>query len=573
MKKRILIATLFIFVISLTAIFLTACLTANHHIDVTAGKYLSYLKEGDGFLRAEVDIKSIAKAEFDYYSGKNNVFYTEVDEDISYYSINLTLVTIAGTSEEDLVFDAPVSSSNTYRFTFKEGSLYQELLVTFLIGDDERWFIFGTNKDSDGIRLSLDTGNATVMFQLELTEKYTPVIEPCDQHVDTNDDGICDFCQTVMDDDTPTTPENPDNPDNPDTPDNPQPDNPQPCISHTDTNGDGLCDNCKAVVETAPLEDPYEGMSEYQFYKNYTPATSYMDAYYRSQHGFMSGSIEEQDEDATISSNRPSSGGKLYKNTSALYSDNGNTYTVLDSEGEVAFKVYKGGAYVTLEEVAAYLYAFADIPANYVSDKSGSPSSSQWGEYLRLNHSYFSGNTSRYPYEPELPRISGCGGDLKYYEVDIGTTGTTAGNYAVKPYNTGTKITRGAARIVYARYEGSSVTDLEDRYLFYTNNHYNDFIEYLNYENGWGNIFGNITGGGSLSSESDYNPTKYIPVLYQDFSTQTAISLDREIKGECTLYQGEQSLCISLGERVFNKEKQTCFYSEITFFKKSIYTF
>ena len=137
MKKRILIATLFIFVISLTAIFLTACLTANHHIDVTAGKYLSYLKEGDGFLRAEVDIKSIDKAEFDYYSGKNNVFYTKVDEDISYYSINLTLVTIAGASEEDLVFDAPVSSSNTYRFTFKEGSLYQELLVTFLIGDDE----------------------------------------------------------------------------------------------------------------------------------------------------------------------------------------------------------------------------------------------------------------------------------------------------------------------------------------------------------------------------------------------------------------------------------------------------
>ena len=41
---------------------------------------------------------------------------------------------------------------------------------------------------------------------------------------------------------------------------------------------------------------------------------------------------------------------------------------------------------------------------------------------------------------------------MQYYELDIGTTGTDTGNgYAVKPYNDGKKIERGAARIVYTR--------------------------------------------------------------------------------------------------------------------------
>ena len=46
--------------------------------------------------------------------------------------------------------------------------------------------------------------------------------------------------------------------------------------------------------------------------------------------------------------------------------------------------------------------------------------------------------------------------------------------------------------------------------MFYTYNHYNDFQEYLNYYGGWGAMFGNITGGGTLSSKYDYNPTPYV---------------------------------------------------------------
>jgi hypothetical protein len=112
-----------------------------------------------------------------------------------------------------------------------------------------------------------------------------------------------------------------------------------------------------------------------------------------------------------------------------------------------------------------------------------------------------------------LPRISGCGGDLIYYEMDIGTTGTDCDpGYSVRVYNDGYSITRGAARIVYTYKDtnGNGEISLDERYVFYTYNHYNDFQEYLNYEGGWGEMFGNITGGGQLSSNSNYNPTPYV---------------------------------------------------------------
>ena len=199
-------------------------------------------------------------------------------------------------------------------------------------------------------------------------------------------------------------------------------------------------------------------------------------------------------------------------------------YYIVDSYGKVVDQVYKGGGYVSLEEVAAYVLAFGNIPANYTEKKSGSPSSSIWGGYLRLNHSSFSGSTSKYPYEPELPNISGCGGDLYYYEIDLGTTGTDCDpEYDAVKYNNGYKITRGAARIVYTRYDKNknNIIDINEKYVFYTYNHYNDFQEYLNYEGGWGEMFGNITGGGSISSKYDYNPTPYVEVERTDFTIST----------------------------------------------------
>ena len=269
-----------------------------------------------------------------------------------------------------------------------------------------------------------------------------------------------------------------------------------------------------------PESDPYETITKEAFYADYSPATDYWDSYYRTVHGFMSGSISEQEQEPFISDNRPQEDGLYLRNSFALYSYDGQAYSVLDSNGEISFTVFKGGAYVTLEEVAAYVFAFGDIPANYTTAKKGSPTSSIWGKYLRLNHSAFSGSTTKYPYEPELPNISGCGGSLYYYEIDIGTTGTDCDpSYVAYTYNDGYKITRGAARIVYSRFDANqnSIIDINEKFLFYTNNHYNDFREYLNYEGGWGEIFGNITGGGMISSKYNYNPTPYVYTKLKDF--------------------------------------------------------
>lgn len=289
----------------------------------------------------------------------------------------------------------------------------------------------------------------------------------------------------------------------------------------------GTVSNTISVSVDSTLTDPYENVNKTDFYASYTPAKSYTDATFRTQHGLMSGNIIVPDQAPTIAQNRPTEGGSFVLNTDMIYIDGGKTYVVVDSTGNEVVRIYYGGAYITLEEVAAYLYAFGDIPPNYSSGKKPSSTMwSTWGEYLRANHSNFSGSTSSYPYEPELPNISGCGGKLQYKEVDIGTTGTTAGEgYAVKIYNDGSKITRGAARIVYGRNDlnHNGVFDVGEIYLFYTYNHYNDFQEYLNYYGGWGEMFGNVTGGGTLSSKNDYNPTPYVPVARQSFTASATV--------------------------------------------------
>ncbi len=275
----------------------------------------------------------------------------------------------------------------------------------------------------------------------------------------------------------------------------------------------------------APLDknDPYANVDVDEFYANYKPATSYEDAYYRTLHNLMSGTIDSQDQHPTISPYQPKKNSKLVRNTEMIYSEDGNVYFVVDAYGDIVMEIYKGAAYIMLEEIAAHVFAFGEPPANQTSSKNTVPTSSRWGIYLRLNHTSFSGNTKSFPYEPKLPNISGCGGTLNYYEMDIGTTGTDCDpSYIPSIYNDGTTIVRGAARIVYACEDDdqNGTIDHDERYVFYTYNHYNDFQEYLNYQGGWGEMFGNITGGGKISSKTDYNPTPYVPTAYADFSSQ-----------------------------------------------------
>ena len=271
-----------------------------------------------------------------------------------------------------------------------------------------------------------------------------------------------------------------------------------------------------------PTTDPYIGMSAEEFYSNYYPATSYEDAQYRSKHGFLSGSLEVPDQNFTRSTYQPTEDGIYIRNTQMLYEDNGNTYIVTDAYGNEVMRIYRGGAYITLEEVAAYMYAFGgdeELPANHTSKKSAKPSGSQWGQYLRLNHSWYKNNPSKYPYEPELP---GNGAGFRYYEMDIGTTGTATPGYKPKLYNNGSSIVRGAARLVYTKKDlnGNGAYEAGEIFVFYTHNHYNDFTEYLNYYGGWGETFGNITGGGVFDSKTDCNPTPYPQVIYDSLPIQ-----------------------------------------------------
>ena len=72
-------------------------------------------------------------------------------------------------------------------------------------------------------------------------------------------------------------------------------------------------------------------------------------------------------------------------------------------------------------------------------------------------------------------------------------------------------------------------------YIFYTYNHYNDFQEYLNYYGGWGDIFGNITGGGEISSKTNYNPTGYVPVVSGSIAPSNS-SADIDFKVNYVMY-------------------------------------
>ena len=258
--------------------------------------------------------------------------------------------------------------------------------------------------------------------------------------------------------------------------------------------------------------------------EGYKPAGSYEESQERTQKGELSGYPYVPDQAPILSEYRPMEDGKYIKNTEEYFLDE-NTYVVVDAYGREVFRIYRGGAYISLEEVAAYVWAFGDVPANHSTSKKTSPTASIWGAYLRVNHSKFSGDTGKYPYEPALPRISGCGGDFTYYEMDIGTTGTDCDpSYEITIYNNGTKITRGAARIVYARFDrnGNKIIEADEKYVFYTYNHYNDFREYLNYYGGWGEMFGNVTGGGVLSSKYNCNPTPYVPVVCGSLTTRSA---------------------------------------------------
>jgi len=135
--------------------------------------------------------------------------------------------------------------------------------------------------------------------------------------------------------------------------------------------------------------DPYKNVNENSFYQDYAPATSYMEANYRSDHYLMSGNIADQDQTPSTATSQPKSGSNFIANTTYDYivnTDGENVgYNILDVNGNVADTVYLGGAYSRLEEVAAYVFAFGEAPANQVSSTNDYSITQNWGEYGRGN--------------------------------------------------------------------------------------------------------------------------------------------------------------------------------------------
>lgn len=268
--------------------------------------------------------------------------------------------------------------------------------------------------------------------------------------------------------------------------------------------------------------DPYEWVQDNNdrefFYQNdYHEACCYVDAQYRTQHGLLSGDIAEQSH-LPENIDRPHDDSGLYyriKDANYTYRPNGDyeSYTINTIDGSVGRKIYYNGAYASLNDVAAYLLAFGETPPNTIKGKESFDkieAVNSWWKFGRVNDSYYSNDTSKFPYEPKLP-------ESYYYETDFGaSTEYYVGNYLESTYNDGTKISgRMACRFVYVATKDDK--DIQNRRVFYTYNHYNDFQEYLNYDNGFGERFGNESMGNEPNKYNDSNPPSlYVPCLSID---------------------------------------------------------
>jgi len=111
--------------------------------------------------------------------------------------------------------------------------------------------------------------------------------------------------------------------------------------------------------------------------------------------------------------------------------------------------------------VAAYIDIFSALPINYVG-RTQTSACSAYGASCRITGGTFQNR------EGYLPA------DRTYTECDIGGSSYSVTN-------------RGAYRIVF------SLTTSK-RSVFYTNDHYYNYQEYLKYYGGWGTLFGSDYG-------------------------------------------------------------------------------
>ena len=327
------------------------------------------------------------------------------------------------------------------------------------------------------------------------------------------------------DPDKPVDPD-PDIPVDPDIPD-PQPDKNKEII-------DGVTYTFENNLVVEKIYDPkyigdyanYSGVNKNEFYgAGYESAQTYNDAMARTDARLLSGdyTIPKNIPNYKNISNPKSETGPAFFNARARYIYEDSTcsgdpigYILNDTDGDDSNDsiIFRGAAYISMDEVSAYLWAFNEIPANWIPSKSKSgqrQAIDNWGNFGRVNNGFFSGDPNRFPFQPIL---TGSGTDFNYRETDFGTDGDflfydVGGhpNVPQTPYNDGNKIARGTCRFCYTFESTNGLLDEGDmKHVFYTWSHYNDFEEYLNYKGGYGPKFGNLVSGNEYNSKNPENP-------------------------------------------------------------------
>lgn len=161
---------------------------------------------------------------------------------------------------------------------------------------------------------------------------------------------------------------------------------------------------------------------------------------------------------------------------------------VYNEYGLVMKEIYRDSYYTDLEDVAAYIVTFNDVPDNYyfTTERDGYYESKSlcyglYGNACRIYPGPYEGNYTHLPYS--LDNI--------YNEADYGGDG----------YAESSSWNRGAYRLVFTL-TGISDYGNDTPVVFYTHDHYDTFIEYKNYYGGWGQAFGD--NGISWSSISTW---------------------------------------------------------------------
>jgi len=153
----------------------------------------------------------------------------------------------------------------------------------------------------------------------------------------------------------------------------------------------------------------------------------------------------------------------------------------------------KGHYYTSYEEVAAYWIGFGEFPVNYVCADGDSSSSCKdtknryfptYGEDTRLWFTYHRTNG----YMLQVPDYNGS--TPTYYEFDISDNWSSY------------KTNRGAYRLMGMPYGVKNYGN--DPVVFYTSDHYDHFIEYYNFDGGWGSLF---AGRGDYVKPETVSPT------------------------------------------------------------------